>query len=182
MDIGENVAGRGYYCSIVHAQPSGRLLPGVFIPFSTVGNYPHTKREGGEVVVKVVINRCFGGFGLSDEAIEWLIQNKGWKVVKSDEEGKLPDEESENQAPIIEWHPHVMGGLGRYSIIRLKYGNNSGGFRINPDLIEVIEVLGEKANGRYAELKIVEIPNDVEWSIEEYDGVEWIAEKHRTWK
>jgi len=30
-------------------------------------------------------------------------------------------------------------------------------------------------------LKIVDIPDGVEWEIEEYDGMEWVAEKHRTW-
>lgn len=48
-------------------------------------------------------------------------------------------------------------------------------------LIQVIEELGPKANGRCAELKIVEIPDDVNWCIEEYDGMEWVAEAHRTW-
>lgn len=54
--------------------------------------------------------------------------------------------------------------------------------RTDPDLIEVIERLGNEANGRHAELKVVEIPDDVEWKIEEYDGQEWIAEEHRTWR
>ena len=27
----------------------------------------------------------------------------------------------------------------------------------------------------------VSIPDDVEWQIEEYDGMEWVAEAHRTW-
>jgi hypothetical protein len=45
----------------------------------------------------------------------------------------------------------------------------------------VVLELGEAANGRCAELKVVEIPDDVEWQIEEYDGLEWVAEKHRTW-
>jgi hypothetical protein len=31
-------------------------------------------------------------------------------------------------------------------------------------------------------LEIVEIPDDVEYTIEEYDGLEHIAEKHRTWR
>jgi hypothetical protein len=38
------------------------------------------------------------------------------------------------------------------------------------------------ANGAHANLKIVEVPPDVEWQIEEYDGNEWVAEKHRTWQ
>jgi hypothetical protein len=28
---------------------------------------------------------------------------------------------------------------------------------------------------------VIEIPDDVEWEVEEYDGLEWVAEKHRTW-
>ena len=30
-------------------------------------------------------------------------------------------------------------------------------------------------------LKVVEIPDDVEWEINEHDGNEWVAEKHRRW-
>ena len=54
--------------------------------------------------------------------------------------------------------------------------------RADPKLIEVIEKLGKKASGECAELAVVEVPNDVDWQIEEYDGSEWIAEKHRTWR
>jgi hypothetical protein len=41
--------------------------------------------------------------------------------------------------------------------------------------------MGEAADGAFAELKVIEIPDGVEWQIDEYDGTEWIAEKHRTW-
>ena len=53
--------------------------------------------------------------------------------------------------------------------------------RNDPLLIQVVEELRKGADGDHAELKIVEIPDDVEWQIDEYDGVEWVAEKHRTW-
>ena len=53
--------------------------------------------------------------------------------------------------------------------------------RINPKLIECIEMLGEKANGNYASLKVVDIPDDVNWTISEYDGKETIEEVHRVW-
>jgi hypothetical protein len=49
-------------------------------------------------------------------------------------------------------------------------------------LIAVVELMGSKACGGHAELKIVEIPDDVNWYIEEYDGREWVAERHRTWE
>ena len=48
-------------------------------------------------------------------------------------------------------------------------------------LIRVVEELGDAANGACADLKIVEVPDDVDWYIEEYDGNEWVAERHRTW-
>jgi hypothetical protein len=53
--------------------------------------------------------------------------------------------------------------------------------RTDPNLIQVVEEMGEKANGKFAKLKIIEIPDNTEWTIEEYDGLEWIAEAHRTW-
>ena len=54
--------------------------------------------------------------------------------------------------------------------------------RDDPYLVQVVEDLGKEANGgRYAELKIVEIPDDVKWIIVEDDGAEHIAEVHRTW-
>ena len=54
--------------------------------------------------------------------------------------------------------------------------------RDDEHLIAVIELMGRAANGGYAELKIIEIPNDVNWYVEEYDGLEWVAERHRTWE
>lgn len=53
--------------------------------------------------------------------------------------------------------------------------------RDDPKLVECVEKLGEKANGVCAELRIVEIPIDVEFVIFENCGWEHVAEKHETW-
>lgn len=53
--------------------------------------------------------------------------------------------------------------------------------RDDEKLVHVVEDLGAEANGHCAALKIVEIPNDVEWEIEKVDGVEHVSEVHRTW-
>ena len=53
--------------------------------------------------------------------------------------------------------------------------------RDDPDLIKIIEKLGKKANNQFSDLKIVEIPDGTEYIIDEYDGLEHIAEKHKTW-
>ena len=50
--------------------------------------------------------------------------------------------------------------------------------RTNPKLIEYLDKTDESLHGS---LKVVDIPDDVDYVIEEYDGKEWIAEKHRTW-
>lgn len=49
-------------------------------------------------------------------------------------------------------------------------------------LVEVVSSLREAANGRYAFLKVIKIPDGVKWTIEDYDGKEHIAEVHRTWR
>ena len=54
--------------------------------------------------------------------------------------------------------------------------------RADPKLVRCVEQLGKKANGEYAELKIIEIPDDVSWYIFRHDvGPEVIHEKHRVW-
>lgn len=90
--------------------------------------------------MKVVINRCYGGFGLSENARKRYEELSGTHLEDYDTPG-----------------------------------------RSDSNLVQVVEELGSAANGNYAKLKIVEIPNDVEFSIEDYDGMEWVAEKHRTW-
>ncbi len=57
--------------------------------------------------------------------------------------------------------------------------------RDDPILLQVVDTLGLKAaSGSFSALGIAEIPDDVPadgWMIQEYDGNEWVAEKHRTW-
>lgn len=90
--------------------------------------------------MKVVINTCYGGFSVSQEAYD-MLQKLGYE-----------------------------GPLGARDICRH-----------DEHLIDVIQKLGEDADGPHAELKIIEIPDGVDYIIEEYDGAEWVAERHRTW-
>ena len=56
--------------------------------------------------------------------------------------------------------------------------------RDDPVLVHIVETLGEKANSTYSQLKVVEVPlwlREKGWTIQEYDGVEHIAETHCTW-
>lgn len=116
---------------------------------------------------KIVINSCYGGFGLSDKAIEYFGELKNLNLVKT--KGGYSD---------LYGHWYYMHG----EICDENFFHDRNIERTDPDLIRVIEELGTDANGRFAELKIIEIPDDIEYDIAEYDGVEWVAEKHRTWR
>lgn len=119
---------------------------------------------------KIVINSCHGGFNLSDEALEWLVTNKGWDTTTFSKDGWLNNKD----AKILVYDKSFFG---KYHL------NDDSKFRDDKDVIEAIETLGSKrASGPCSQLTIVEIPDDVEWEIQEYDGAEWVAEKHRTWQ
>ena len=141
--------------------------------------------------MKVVINDCHGGFQLSNEAIELYIKLKGLDLFKHyDEEWgwnnyfTVPYEEykkvHKNDMTKTEWEG-MEEGMGRYKDSNALSWSYRDITRNDPVLVQVVEKLGKDANTRYSNLKIVEIPDDVEWTIDEYDGAEWVAEKHRTW-
>lgn len=141
---------------------------------------------------RVVINRCFGGFGLSPEATLWLFHH-GY----DEKEFKTPVKEYFRDTydyPILtlenrldRWRQYLKGD--RISSIFLSVFTPDEKYvlytrdieRNHPLLLKCLEELGQDASGDCADLKIVEIPDDVQYVIEEYDGNEHIAEAHRTW-
>lgn len=139
--------------------------------------------------MKVVINNCYGGFSLSLKAQKRLAELMGkeiyfYKQIKylfqdgEDEYVKITN--LDDNSLLIYSTSKDLGDTCSSKELNDNY------YRIDidrnsPILIQVIKELGEDANGKCSKLKIVEIPDDVEFQIEEYDGNEWIAEKHRTW-
>jgi len=120
--------------------------------------------------MKIVINGCYGGFGLSHEAIMRYAELKGLKLYAEVDE---------------KWD----GIIHYYTKPSSERTDDATGYwyasceieRTDPFLVQVVEELKEKSFGDCAELKIVEIPDGVDWHISEYDGIEHVAEKHRTW-
>ena len=72
----------------------------------------------------------------------------------------------------------VKGKDNKNSIFAYSFNDD----RSNYLLIEAVSKLKSKANGLDSELKIIEIPDDIEWQVFAINGEEWIAEKHRTWR
>lgn len=98
---------------------------------------------------KILLNRCYGGFSLSEAA------KNQYKTATQ----------------------HVSRPPHWYMDQDVR--------RDDPVLIEIVEKMGlDKASGSFAKLAIIEIPDDVPvdgWTVQDYDGVEWVAENHRTW-
>ena len=53
--------------------------------------------------------------------------------------------------------------------------------RDDPDIINIVETMGEASWGKYAKLEIIDIPDGIDWKIGEHAGEEWVYENHRTW-
>lgn len=133
--------------------------------------------------IEVVINKCYGGFGLSREAVIELYKKKakGIKAMEPSEyygNGWKKRLEIDKQKQGDLFSAIIYDDKVLYDEYRYTYEEN---LRADPDLVKVVKKLGEKANGSFAELKIVEIPADVEWEIDEYDGMETVQESHRSW-
>ena len=75
-------------------------------------------------------------------------------------------------------------GLSTTAIKRYRELSDNPSFteRNDPILVQVVEELGEISWADYSRLKIVEIPDDVQWTIEDYDGIESVHEVHRVWR
>lgn len=106
--------------------------------------------------MKIVLNECYGGFGISDQAVELWAKKKGL-VLEIVGENLIC-----TQYKLDGKHFHYQSEISRE----------------DPIFVQVVEELGEEANGFASDLTIVEIPDGCEYSIHEYDGSESIDQ---TW-
>ena len=92
---------------------------------------------------KIVYNACYGGFSLSDRAVY-----RARELAQTDEQKKA-------------WND-----------VNPQYGYIDGIERHDPILVQVVEELGEEADGSCAKLRIEELPEGSAYRIDEYDGRE----------
>ena len=106
---------------------------------------------------KVVLNSCFGGFSLSKDAIQMLIDKHGLDIDGD----------------------YGFVGNDDFGIV----DDNIDAYRMDKRLISVVKKLGvDKASGKSAALRIVSVPDDVVdihgWHISDYDGCESVHQSH----
>jgi hypothetical protein len=143
--------------------------------------------------MKIVLNKCYGGFSISRKAAEFMVergskqateeladwkQRQGWLEYYK-EHGTFP-----NVCPLLERGSLEISAKYDKEARFFGYGysdNFTGYNRSDPDLVAAVEALGADANGEHASLRVVEIPDGIEWDIDNYDGVETAHELHRSW-
>ncbi len=115
--------------------------------------------------MKIVINKKYGNFSLSEEAVLLYGVKKNLNIIaKEDQKVKT---------------------ITHYYLNEVKEENGFGEWEIernDPVLVEVVEQLGDLADGYYSKLKVVEVPDNIKWYIHDYDGLESVHECHRSWE
>ena len=138
--------------------------------------------------MKIVVNKCYGGFGLSIAGVKRYLELKG-KELFSYKQTKYEFRDGASEYTKVYDDcglciNHLTKDMGdKFS----KFPEDEFYFseynidRTDTDLVKTIEELGDKANGSCSKLSIVEIPDGVNWELDEYDGIESIHEVHRSW-
>ena len=142
---------------------------------------------------KVILNKCYGLFSVSPKAY-FLYAKKINKELYcyrgnyNSKDGFVYTKESledfiKNEPDLLYFYSFVDCG----DKVHLPSFNDEveghlildGKHRFDPILIEVIEELGDAASGKYSELRVVEIPDDVaeDYKIDDYDGIEILHKK-----
>lgn len=151
-------------------------------------------------MTKIVVNKCYGGFHLSAEATKMIAKLQGkecyffkmksglnYERVPIEEANHLfvtafctpeaPKQDNENWSTMTQEQKDASNKAYEDCCIE-DFSHD----RTNPLLVQVVEKLGDKASlPTVSNLKVIEIPDDVEWVIEDYDGIETVHEAHRSW-
>ena len=139
----------------------------------------------------IVINACYGGFSLSDKAEDLYAEKSGFDLFRytqtkyKHEHGvaeytKMP--KGKDCGMFAHTYTSDQGDSFAEYPDEGSYWSSREIDRTDKILIEVVRELGsEVASGSCAKLEIIEIPDGVDYEISEYDGIEHIAESHRTW-
>jgi hypothetical protein len=102
---------------------------------------------------KIAVNKQFGGFGLSRAAILRARELSG--LPRWGETHIVGDTWEEDGTPVEE-----------------DYDSITGISRDDPILLQVLSELGADADGRFASIVVLEIPESHYWEIDDYDGME----------
>ena len=138
--------------------------------------------------MKVILNNCYGGFGVSKAAYIRYAQLKGIDLHQYE---RVNDYGEKLKYKKVSLNKELDSLESNFTIEDLgespkKITDKQSLYldedhRTDPVLIQVVEELGEDANGSFSDLEVVDIPDDMKWYISDYDGIETLHEEHRSW-
>lgn len=136
--------------------------------------------------MKVILNKCYGGFIPSVLAHKEYAKKKGFEA--------FPYKLNVKDHNFLKQNPSCSDAFVIYSNKDL--GSNTSSIpddcifslskeesRFDPTLIEVVEELGTKANSYCSKLQVFEVPDELKdnYKIDSYDGYEFIHQKVEEW-
>jgi len=117
--------------------------------------------------MKIVVNRCKGSFSLSARAVARLAELNGQKAYFFADGAEITLEDTDSHS----WRAfNTNSPTPRVPLERAPKD------RTDPKLVQVVEELGSAASGKWAELKVIEIPDGIEWVIISNGGFETVHE------
>jgi hypothetical protein len=135
--------------------------------------------------MKVILNKCYGGFSVSNEAYMKYAEKSGIKLYCYGPAEKPNVYTKIDSSDMDVWYTFFKKDFG--DIVRVddvewnEYLRLDRESRTDPILIEVVEELGEKANTNFSHLVVVDIPDGLDYVIDEYDGYETLHERVQEW-
>jgi len=116
-------------------------------------------------MTKVVYNGCFGGFSLSTAGVRRYLELKGIPFIEEEDDSWSWSTVRFRIADLEDGSPDYFSS---YDIED----------RADPILVQVVEELGEEADGDCANLLIRELDRGTRYRIQEYDGSEWVETEY----
>lgn len=136
--------------------------------------------------MKLAINTRYGGFNISQKGMLEIAKRKGLKVYPYVNDPNYSMREDRymkrnlvhSEVPFIYYLLQDVGDKFEGNIysddLYWRFNPSEYENRTDSELIATIEHLGDDANGRYADIEVVEIPDGFDYKITDYDGVETV--------
>lgn len=136
-------------------------------------------------MTKIAYNRCYGGFSLSHAGVMRYAELKGIQLYAFIDDRYSEKNLDKSLTKKVKYVRLNDAEAEKHMLVHYcttpKFSNDTywssydiGNDRSDPILIQVIEELGDKANGSCADIAIAELPTGTLYRIDEYDGIESI--------
>lgn len=120
----------------------------------------NTTSVGADLLARIVLNRSAGVFSLSELARNELLARKG---------------------NVVDLQILQMTTAYRQKHRSFQISSDLFIDRADPDLVSIVEEMGPLADGPGAELTIVTIPGNTDWTIRDVCGIEFICAGGQVW-